>query len=129
MEPLILPKRAKRIQKLFIVRFRISGEIAFCDDLSKWHMVTIKNLSSSGICFNFNKKIPVNTRIELNIKLPFINEPVNCLGKVCRIDEDRQYNAGYKKNPIYGIATFFERIDNNVKEVIDRFAENSNFKT
>ncbi|MEW6087449.1 MAG: PilZ domain-containing protein [bacterium] len=127
MEPLTpQKKRAKRIQKSFVARFRIhnEGDESYFDDSSKWNIVTIKNLSSSGIFFNYNEKIPVDTELELNISLPFISEPVHCLGKVCRVDEDKKYQAGLRKIPVYGIAVFFEIIDDNIKNAIDDFAEN-----
>lgn len=111
--------RAIRIQKSFTARFRI-GE-------GKWSIATVKNLSSSGILLNYNEKIPVNTTLELNISLPFVNESVHCFGRVCRVDEDHQYEAGLRKVPIYGIGAYFEVLDSSVKMVIDNFARN--FKT
>lgn len=127
MEPLNpLNKRAKRIRKSFIARFRVHNEKdeSYFNDSSKWNIVTINNLSSSGIYFYYNEKIPVDTEIELNISLPFVNEPVHCLGKVCRADEDKKYLAGLRKIPFYGIAAYFEIINEDAQKAIDNFAEN-----
>lgn len=108
--------RASRIQKPFTVRFRI-GE-------GKWNIATIKNLSSSGVLLTYNQKIPLNMKLELNISLPFVNESVHCFGRVCRVDEDRQYETGIRKVPIYGIGAYFEALDDSVKKTIDNFAKN-----
>lgn len=115
-------ERAKRIKRSFTARFRVlRSDFAYS---TKWNIVTVKNLSSSGIFFSHNEEMPIGTGIELNISLPFINKPANCLGKVCRIDEDRQYKAGLRKIPVFGIAAHFDVIDDDIKEAIDNFAEN-----
>lgn len=123
MKSLTSRKRASRIQRSFVARFRVYEENSCFDNSSRWNIVTIKNLSSSGIVFNFNKKIPVDTKLEIKISLPFLVGSALCLGKVCRVDEDRRYLAGLKINPVYGIAAYFDIIDENVKEAIDNFAE------
>lgn len=128
MEPLTSQKRAKRIQKSFVARFRVhnEGNESYFNDSSKWNIVSIKNLSSSGIFFNYNEDIPIGTELEINISVPFVNEPVHCLAKICRIDEDKKFQAGLRKIPVYGIAAYFEIMDDDKKKAIDNFAENFN---
>lgn len=128
MEPLISQKRAKRIQKSFVARFRVhsaANELSF-NNSSKWNIVSIKNLSSSGIFFYYNEEIPIGTELEMNISVPFVNEPVHCLAKICRIADDKSYKAGLRKIPIYGIAAYFEIMDDDKKNAIDSFAEKFN---
>lgn len=122
MEPLTPGNKiAKRIKRSFTARFRVLDSSLF--DPAKWNIVTIIDLSSSGVFFKHNEDIPIGSGIELNISLPFIDKPANCLGRVCRVDEDKKYKAGLKKIPVYGIAAHFEIIDDDIKQAIDDFAE------
>ncbi|MFH1287210.1 MAG: PilZ domain-containing protein [bacterium] len=125
MDSLSLQKtRAQRIHKSFTARFRVCRGESYLDASAKWNIATIKNLSSTGTLLNYNEKIPINTELELNIALPFVNESVHCFGRVCRVDEDHQYVVGLRKVPVYGIGVYFKVLDGNVKARIDNFAKN-----
>ncbi|MDD5772104.1 MAG: PilZ domain-containing protein [bacterium] len=122
MEPLIPGKKiAKRIKRSFTARFRVLT--SNFEDSTKWNIVSIIDLSSSGVFFKHNEDIPIGSAIELNISLPFVNRPAHCLARVCRVDDDKQFKAGLKKIPVYGIAAPFEIMDEDIKEAIDNFAE------
>ena len=115
------PERAKRIKRNFITRIRRYQNNMDQKDASKWNIVITQNLSSTGILFNYNQKIPINTVLEFIISLPF-NNNVHCLGVVRRI-EGPPSTKKTKKFNIYRIAAYFIKLDIHIKESIDNFAE------
>jgi len=56
-----LRKRAKRIQHNFIARIRLPLNTSNQNDTHKWDIVSIQNLSATGILFNYNVKMPLKT--------------------------------------------------------------------
>ena len=117
MEPI---KRAKRVHRKFIVRFRFY-RVKLKQDSSKWNLVTIRNLSSSGILFNYNRKIPLKTILEFNMTLPF-DKDIHCLGKVVRVVEQTPSKPELKQIPIYGVAVNFIDLDTLKKAAINKYA-------
>jgi len=115
------PERAKRIKRNFIARIRLYHNNTGQKDAPKWNIVTMQNLSSTGILFNYNQKIPINTVLEFIISLPF-NNNVHCLGVVRRI-EGPPLTKKTKKFYVYRIAAYFIKLDTHIKESLDNFAE------
>ncbi len=115
-------KRARRIQRKFITKIRIYQGTSKPDDSSNWNLVTTRDLSSSGILFNYNQKIPMGTILEFSMTLPFA-ENVHCLGKVRRIEKEQPAKAGLQKIPVYGIGVHFINLDRFIKESLESFAK------
>ena len=117
MEPV---KRAKRVQRKFIAKFRFyRGKLK--QEPSIWNLVTIRNLSSNGILFNYNQKIPLKTILEINMTLPF-DKDIHCLGKVVRIEKNPSNKKELKQIPVYGIAVNFIELDTKKIVAINNYA-------
>ena len=115
--------RAKRLLHNFVVRFRFHHKQIDKKEPFKWDIVSIQNLSSSGILFNYNQKIPLKTIMEFKISLPFEDGLIHCLGVVCRMEEPPPTKRT-QKIPIYKIAAYFTEIDNNTQAKMDHFIHN-----
>ena len=119
-------RKYKRIKFPFTAKVRIQEEsngTIRSKESSKWELVTIRNLSAGGISFNHTKKIELDTVLELNLSLPFITEPVHCLGKVCRVDEKPTDKKQITKIPVYGIAAYFIQMEDDKKQAIDGYVK------
>lgn len=111
-------RKYKRIKHRFIAKFRpYPYQEGIPQDSDGWDVVTMKDLSESGISFNYSEKIALGTVLEINIGLPSTTEGVHCLGVVRRVDEPSN-KTDIRKIPIYGIAVSFKEMQNDKKEVI-----------
>lgn len=72
-------RRATRIPRRFILRVAI-----FTRQPLAWSHVTIKNLSSSGIYFAYER--PVEIGQVLAFKIDFPGRVIECMGQVVRVD-------------------------------------------
>ena len=114
----------KRIKRPFLARIRLFREKVKPGESRRWDIVIIRDVSSVGICFNYNKQMQLGVVIEFNITLPFSAEPVNCLGKVIRVDKNHtERTTIIRKAPIYGIAARFISIEDDKKAAINKFAK------
>lgn len=106
-------RKDKRIKHPFVTRVRPSKNINGADISTSWDIVTMKDISPSGMCFNYTKKIPVGTELEFKITLPLHEQPIKCAGKVCRIDEDvgQGGKISSAKILVYRIAVCFKDMD------------------
>jgi hypothetical protein len=80
-------RQHKRIKKNFVARFRLKNVNEHTDCQQDWQMVTTQNLGAGGVLFNYDKEIPVGSIIDILINFPQIKNPVNCIGRVLRIDK------------------------------------------
>lgn len=79
-------RQYKRIKKNFIAKFRPRSDKPNIYDQESWEMVTTQNLGARGVLFNYDKEIPVGSLIDMFINFPHVKNPVNCTGKILRID-------------------------------------------
>jgi len=107
-------RKYKRIKNQFIVRFRIKPEDK--QILSGWDMVSVDNLGAGGILFYYNQKINPGSLLDIKINFPTISEPVNCEGKVLRVEEP-------KNSRMLRIAAAFTEIEKSSQDEINRSAE------
>src|SRR4030042_669443 len=107
----------ERISQPFIIIFRIHQKEGSKEEHA-WNMVTIRNLSIGGMCFNYLEKFALGTALEFNITLPSSLGAIRCLGEVQRIDEDLNYVIDGKEIPIYGIGVQFTDIEDDKKEAL-----------
>ncbi len=102
-------RRARRIQKSFILRAAVFGEQPL-----RWSHVTIHNLSSSGALFTFDRPIKVGTL--LHFKIDFPERLVECMGRVRRL-------AGVHEGKFQEVGASFEGIRPDDRNYIDHFVQ------
>ncbi len=102
-------RRFKRIEKPYMTRFRIKPAGA-------WDMVAVNDLGAGGVFFNSSNNLEVGTILDLKIGFSTYTPPIKCDGVVIRVT--KQPNTS-----IFGIATAFSKIDEHVKEMINKVAE------
>jgi len=109
-------KRAyKRIQKPFIVRFRIKPEAAGAI-FPGWDVVITQNLSAGGILFNYDDRIELTSLIDLKINFPTMKGTIDCTGRVLRVEE-------VPRSSRVRIAAVFTDIDEEVKKDVEEYAD------
>jgi len=112
-------RRYKRIKKPFLAQFREkSPETMPKESVGQpWHMVTVRNLGGGGSLFNYDKKLNVNSLIDMNITFPTSKFPITTLCKITRIESD-------PGSVIFKHAASFVRIEEMQRGMIDSMAEN-----
>ena len=102
-------RRFKRIEKPYMTRFRIQpGGI--------WDMVAVNDLGAGGIFFNSSNNLAVGTILDLKIGFSKSAPAIKCDGIVTRV-------IRHPDTLLFGIGTAFSRIDERVKEMINKVAE------
>ncbi len=107
-------RKHQRVDKPIIIRFRIRPDNDQEMASSQWDMVGVNDLSVGGLFFNSSYNIQNGTVLELKIGFSTSSTPVICTGMVTRV----------KKQPhtsIFGIAAAFMDIEENEKELIKRY--------
>ncbi len=74
------------------------------------------NISASGMYLESNREIPLFRQIAVGIKLPGIEELIECIGVVVRSEKD-------SVKDIYQIAIFFQDIEPEDKEKLTEYVE------
>jgi len=109
-------RKYTRIEKPFMVRFRINQYEGHKMIHSNWDIVTIKDLSAMGVCFQYNKNLGIGSLIDLKLDISYSMQTISCVGKVIRIRKTDGY-------PGFSIATEFAVIDKEEKAMIDKTAK------
>ncbi len=107
-------RKYKRVEKPIIIRFRIRPENEQEMASSEWDMVGVNDLGVGGLFFNSSINVQCGTVLELKIGFSTSSSPVKCTGMVTRV----------KKQPdtsIFGIAAAFMEIEEDEKELINRY--------
>jgi hypothetical protein len=78
-------RKFKRIKKKFLLSFRDLPIDSNRRD-SGWDMAHMENLGPEGLLFKVDKTFKLGTLLELKLKLPFVEEPIRCIGKVLRVE-------------------------------------------
>jgi len=81
----------------------------------KWQMTNVKNISEGGCYFYSGQVYEIGKTVEMEIKIPRIEEPMYFIGEVKRCEEK---NRGTTQ--LYGIGVQFQRMDEEKK---DKFIE------
>ncbi len=102
----------KRIEKLFMVRFRTIPLVAKKMVSPDWDVGAVKDLSAGGMLFHYNKNLELDSLLDLKIDILKYTPTINCVGKVTRIDHSHLHS-------ILSIATEFTEIEEQEKEVIN----------
>ena len=75
-----------------------------------------KNISGAGIKFIANEKIPIDSFLELHIKIPTLEKFLTVTGKVMRCEKEEKGR--------FGIAVSFIWISKNDRDIIDKYVKN-----
>lgn len=111
-------RKYQRINKPFIIRFRIRPDESNGMVTTAWDMVVVGDLSAGGVCFQYNKYLGVDSLLDIKINCSKSTPLINCIGKINRIKE--QPNTS-----VFGIATTFTEIDKHNRYEISKVVENS----
>lgn len=109
-------ERDPRIEKPFVVR--VSEK--FSSEQERWDIVTAKNLSASGILFNYRRQLEPGTRLCFRISLPLV-DPVECEGEVVRNVEAEWRDAGAVAPPVCAVAAVFHNLSNDDRRILAGF--------
>jgi hypothetical protein len=109
-------RQYKRIKKTFIARFRLISDGTSISGSKNWEMVTTQNLGADGVLFNYNKEMQIGSIIDMFINFPHIKTPINCTGRILRIDRG-------SLSPLVKVAANFIDISEDDKQEINKAAE------
>ncbi|MFH1622588.1 MAG: PilZ domain-containing protein [Candidatus Omnitrophota bacterium] len=98
-------RRSARINKNFVVSYRIYGDPDNID------ISQTKNISEGGIMLTTNRAFDIGTILAIEIRLPFIPNPIRLLGKVL---ESREI----ARNLIYETRLIFSYMDEESKSMV-----------
>ncbi|MFC1808262.1 PilZ domain-containing protein [Candidatus Omnitrophota bacterium] len=105
----------KRIVRHFMARFQIAPARPEENIFTGWDMVVVQNLGAGGLFFCHNKRFEAGTLIDLVINFPAASAPIDCVGKIVRVDEP-------KTPALCGVGVSFVEISKEDKNLIDRMA-------
>lgn len=105
--------RAPRIARPFTVRI--------CEDISapqaRWDIVMAKDLSASGILFNYDRYLDPGIRVRFRIALP-VCEPVECEGEVVRNVMGMSRGYGSSTPAVCAVAAEFRDLSERDQEIM-----------
>lgn len=107
-------RKYQRVEKPIIIRFRIRPNNEQEMASSEWDMVGVNDMSVGGLFFNSSYNIQNGTVLELKIGFSTSSTPVICTGMVTRVKNQPHTS-------IFGIAAAFMDIEENEKEMIKRY--------
>ncbi len=107
-------RRFKRIEKPYMTRFRIKPA-------GTWDMVAVDDLGAGGVFFNSSHNLEVGAILDIRIGFSKSAPTIKCDGIVTRV-------IRHPDTHLFGIGTAFSKIDEYVKEMINKVAE-INYKT
>ncbi len=115
MDEISEKRKYRRMEKQYIVRFRIKPDKVHDMVPTDWDMVAVNDLGAGGIFFYLRRNLEIGTALDLKLSLTTSIPPVECRGVVKRVNEHPAF-------PVFGTATAFTEIDNDIKEMINRTA-------
>jgi hypothetical protein len=118
-------RRQKRIDRICSVRVRLFKEGQDAARQRPWEMVTMQNLSATGILFTTTEKLPTGIMLEFMISSPKRPDPIYCVGQVIRVEESQRDKLCVSQITIYSVAVFFINISTDNQEAIKKICEAS----
>ncbi len=109
-------RKYKRIDRHFMVKLRIRPDEVLEKGSSNWDIVAMGDLGSGGMLFNYNENLGIGALIDLKIGFSVTKPPINCVGKIIRIEELRYPS-------MFRVATKFTEIGEQEKELINKTIE------
>jgi hypothetical protein len=114
-----MQEREQRISRTFTVR--INADVTAPEP--RWDIVTAKDLSASGVLFNYNRYIEPGTQINFKISLPF-NTGIECVGEVVRNMTGTPLWSGRAAEAVCGVAVVFSELAEEDQIAMREFLEN-----
>ncbi len=91
----------RRIEKPYMVRFRIKQYEGLEIFSTKWDIVPVRDISAGGLTFNYTKYLGFNSLLDFRIVIPALFTPsTNCVGKIIRIDRP-QPDSMFRIAPVF----------------------------
>ncbi len=109
-------RKCKRIEEPYVARFQIINFKSVYMYPANWDMVDLKDISVGGASFNYNDNLEIDSFLNLKIDLPASTLPINCSGKIIRIEQPQP-------NSMFRIAAEFTEISEQEKEMINTTVE------
>ena len=109
-------RKYKRIEKPYMVRFRIRPDKTQEIIASDWDMVATKDIGAGGVYFIYNQKLKLGSTIDLKIGFSKDEPPIDCVGIIVRMDT-------HKHSSVYEVAIAFMEIKADHKNMINEVAE------
>ncbi len=108
-------RKYKRIEKPYVIRFRIKPYETQYKDITDWDMVAVNNLGAGGIYFHAGRSLKIGTILDLKIGFSLFSSCINCVGRVARV-------KGRLDTSIFGIAIEFTEIDDHIRAMLNKTA-------
>ncbi len=109
-------RKYRRIEKPYMARFRIKPDGKPGVVSTGWDMVAVNDLGAGGVFFNSSNNLEIGTILNLKIGFSTTTPSIKCDGIVIRV-------INHPNTFIFGIATVFTKIDEHIKEMINKVAE------
>ncbi len=104
-----------KIEKPYMARFRVKPDGNPGAVSTDWDMVAINDLGAGSVFFNSSNDLEIGTVLNLKIGFSTATPPIKCDGVVTRV-------INHPNTSIFGIATAFTKIDEQIKEMINKVA-------
>ncbi len=95
----------RRIEKPYMVRFRIKQYEGLEMSSTEWDMVPVRDISPGGLSFIYTKYLGFNSLLDFKINIS--SSTINCVGKIIRIDRPQPHSK-------FLIATVFSPVNPDV---------------
>ena len=85
-------RKSKRLNKQFVVRFQIQGEVS-----RDWDMILISNISRGGLLFSYAKELKEGIVLSFKINIALNTNLIFCTGRVTRakaLGNSKMYETG-----------------------------------
>lgn len=105
-------RRYRRTRRHFVARFKILPHAAKRSG-EKWRVVSTRNISAGGVLINYDKEIEIGSLLAFEIKLPRRKTPLNCVGKIVRLEE-------VPGSPVLFIAAKFTEINKDERKALEK---------
>ncbi len=105
-------RKYQRIEKPYIVRFRVKPDENQSAATFNWDLVAVKNMSAGGALFRYPEDLGTNSNLELKIGISQSTPVINCIAKIIRIDRPQP-------NSMFRIVTEFTDIEEKERNMID----------
>lgn len=100
-------RKAARLDKAFVVSYRVYKEV------DNYDLTQTKNVSMGGMLLTTNRLFPAGTILAVDIRLPFLPEPLSLKCKVIKSKE-------VVKNLIYDAHLELIEADDDTKKAMDK---------
>ncbi len=105
-------RKYQRIEKPYIVRFRVKPDENQRMTTSNWDLVAVKNMSAGGALFRYPEDLGANSNLELKIGISQTTPVINCDAKIIRVDRPQPHS-------MFRIVTEFTEIEEQERKMID----------